>query len=694
MGIIEGIDFYRAQTIIAALGTFMLGVISILKNSRNKMNIVLALFNFMVMSWMVALFLLRIMSTAEQANILSKFSRIAILFIPFLFLYFVILFTKYEKKWIRFLYFYLLFSTLTASLMNLFGIGVKSFVFKSGYGFVAQPDLVYFIFIFNLLIGFTAGIYTLTRRYLSLDIRVIEKKQIQYLMLAFIILTIFAIINILNIFGFKIYPVGSFGGLLYTFIITYAVLNYDLLRIKELFAKVLVYLGIGLVLTAFYIIFYPGISKIADNNLRLIINFIIAVIAVFFVNRLYGLFNKWAGIILLSDKDIEHKLYILIEKIKYITTLKEILIEINQSTCEALNLKCSAFLVNYANDEYFIDDESGIRLSQGHPLIKLLYQKRQKVYFEEMNNRLYYLIGEKETKNDIEQIITVMRQFGAAICFPIFIGNNLKCVWLLGERQSKNIYSREEIKFIDNLIYHLAMRIENIILYEQLANSERLVMLGKMAAAVAHEIRNPITGLGGFVEMMAKDHKNNGTLLNKFLEIAPAEFKRLEKLTDNLLALSHTTRIKPENIDIDLLIDNINLFLTHVYKMTGVTIIKRYSQHPFVFADKEQVAQVILNLVINALQSMPEGGCVEFDYKAEKRNGKDYELISIKDSGIGIDENIKEKIFEPFFTTKSDGSGLGLTISKKIMETHGGIIELETQKEKGSIFYLLFPRVQ
>ncbi len=692
--IVFNLGLYEIQTLIAALGTLLFGLVSLLRNPKNKLNITLALFNFMVMFWMIDLFLIRTANSVNAANTISRFLRPTLLFIPVFFIRFVILFVKLENRWIKLIYNFLLYFMVIISILNIMGIGFKGFSYKPEYGYVAKPDFIYFCLIINFLTALTIGIYTLIKKYLSSNILSIEKKQTQYLLLAFVILTIFGVMNVLNIFGIKIYPMGGFGGLLYTFIITYAVLNYDLLRIKELLVKALVYCIIGLVLLSIYAILLPVLEKIPDIKRQLAVSLFAGITAIFLITKLYEILNKFAGEIFLNKKDLERSAVTIREQTATKTNLDEILNEINSAAIKVLELKSSYFLVQYGKDNNFANAEKRANLTQEHPLIKLLISKKQKIYFEELNNRLYYLIGEKGIKSDIEQMIAVMKQFEAAACFPVFIGSNLKGAWFLGERKSKNVYSREEIRFINSVIYNLSVRMENILLYEQLASSERLVMLGKMAAAVAHEIRNPLTGLGGFVEMMASKKNGDAVLMGKFLEIAPAEFKRLEKLTDNLLALSHTTKIKLENVDIAAVIDDVNLFMSHVHKMYGIQVVKNFNQLPLIHADKEQTMQVILNVMINAIQSMPEGGTVEVTANNEMRDGKEYLIISVKDTGCGIDENIKDKIFEPFFTTKADGTGLGLAVSKKIMELHNGFIEVKTRKGEGSTFYLWFPLKQ
>jgi signal transduction histidine kinase len=247
------------------------------------------------------------------------------------------------------------------------------------------------------------------------------------------------------------------------------------------------------------------------------------------------------------------------------------------------------------------------------------------------------------------------------------------------------------MRFLNNALYLLSARMENIMLYEQLVSAERLTMLGQMAAAVAHEIRNPLTGLDSFVQMINANQANKEKITERFFEIAPDEFKRLEKLTDNLLALSHNTRLKPAAVELNSLLDEVNEFLAHIYRKNKIEISKNFGEIPVIQADKEQIRQVILNLSLNAVQSARDGGEVKFTTGVRERAGKEFVFLSVQDNGSGIDAAIAGRIFDPFFTTKAEGTGLGLAICKNIMDAHKGLIEVESRQDKGSTFTIYIP---
>ena len=236
--------------------------------------------------------------------------------------------------------------------------------------------------------------------------------------------------------------------------------------------------------------------------------------------------------------------------------------------------------------------------------------------------------------------------------------------------------------------------IENIVLYGQLVHSERLVMLGEMAAAVAHEIRNPLTGLSSFIQMMNEGKGQKEKFMDRFLKIAPPEFKRLERLTDNLLALSHNTRLKLARLNLNVLVKETNELLAHVLKKNKVEVEEYFESIQDITADREQLQQVLMNLIVNAVQAMPSGGNIIFRTGQVKKGQFEGVFLSVKDNGTGMPPDIKGKIFDPFFTTKADGTGLGLAISANIIDAHGGSIVVDTAEGMGSEFILNFPAVQ
>lgn len=223
---------------------------------------------------------------------------------------------------------------------------------------------------------------------------------------------------------------------------------------------------------------------------------------------------------------------------------------------------------------------------------------------------------------------------------------------------------------------------------KRLLHSERLAAIGRMAAHVAHEIRNPLVAIGGFARNIMKitSTESQDSRLTNYAQIITEEVKRLENVLTNILDFSKLAKpaVSPGNIN--LLIEEIIVFLEMREEISAKNIhITRVLDNniPSTLFDAEQIKQVLLNICQNAIHSMPEGGELSITTRTIDNNKIE---IRIEDTGAGIPNHVMEELFTPFFTTKKDGTGLGLPISLKIINSHGGDIKVDTQVGEGTTF--------
>ncbi|RJQ17703.1 MAG: PAS domain S-box protein [Nitrospiraceae bacterium] len=283
-------------------------------------------------------------------------------------------------------------------------------------------------------------------------------------------------------------------------------------------------------------------------------------------------------------------------------------------------------------------------------------------------------------------------------CIPVLSGENVLGVISLLMKEG---YKRN--KEDDALMSSIANTMAGVIerrhaeqekqrLQEQLVQVEKLSALGRLTANVAHEIRNPLTSIGGYARRLNK--KISGEADEKtYTEIIIAEANRLERILRNVLVYSSETRLNLGSHDIrEIINDSLNTFEVLCHEKS-IRVEKLFADAPLIITDKEQIREVINNIVSNAIDSMPAGGLLTVSVKKEVRNGMQYLNIKITDTGKGIPEDKLKRVFEPFFTTKvlEHGTGLGLAISKKIIEDHGGFIRVESEAGKGSTFNLYLP---
>lgn len=225
-------------------------------------------------------------------------------------------------------------------------------------------------------------------------------------------------------------------------------------------------------------------------------------------------------------------------------------------------------------------------------------------------------------------------------------------------------------------------------LQRQVERNDKLASLGTMAAGIAHEIKNPMVSLKTFTQMMPKMFDNE-EFRRKYNEIVPSQVERINDLMTALLHIGKPQKVQPAKMDINDAIREVLLLCESDRKNYDAEIIRDYEGELFVFADRSQMIQVILNLVRNALQAMPKGGKL---FVSTKLYDKDFVEIEIKDTGIGIPKENLARLFDPFFSTKEEGTGLGLSIVYKIIQEHNGRIEVESKIGEGTTFFIYLPK--
>ncbi len=224
---------------------------------------------------------------------------------------------------------------------------------------------------------------------------------------------------------------------------------------------------------------------------------------------------------------------------------------------------------------------------------------------------------------------------------------------------------------------------------EQLRRSEKLASLGTLAAGVAHEINNPLTGILLYASILNSDKRLDQALLPD-VERVISETERCAGIVKDLLDFSRESLPKKEVTAIEAILDEVVTFFHKQPDFSEIAIRKIYDNDPLqISADPNQIRQVFVNLIINAGHAMPHGGDLELStYRSA--DGK-YICAALKDSGDGISEENLAKIFDPFFTTKSEGTGLGLSISYGIIENNGGKIEVKSMVGEGTTFIVMLP---
>jgi signal transduction histidine kinase len=309
---------------------------------------------------------------------------------------------------------------------------------------------------------------------------------------------------------------------------------------------------------------------------------------------------------------------------------------------------------------------------------------------------------------------------GSEMCVPLKNGENV-----LGaidvESKRKNAFSQNDLIVLESLAGILASVISNVGQYQELqatvdqlratreelqermnaqhmaesrlVQAAKLAAVGEMAAGVAHELNNPLTTVSGFTELALEELPKDSPLYAD-LELVLRESRRARDVVRRLLDFTRQSESQRVPSSMNDIVTEIIALVNHLLHTNGVQLFLALSDGlPRVSVDRNQVKQVILNLIHNALHAMPKGGELHITSAKRKRDHRDWFILAVADNGSGISPENLERIFEPFFTTraKDGGTGLGLSISYGIVAGHSGFIEAESQMGKGSTFTVWLP---
>jgi signal transduction histidine kinase len=283
-------------------------------------------------------------------------------------------------------------------------------------------------------------------------------------------------------------------------------------------------------------------------------------------------------------------------------------------------------------------------------------------------------------------------------CVPIVSGKNLLGLLNVYLQEGHKRSNREE-DFLTSVTSTLAAIIERdrvkrekMDLQRQLAQAEKLAALGRFTANIAHEIRNPLTSVGGFARRLSKTIPGE-TKGKDYVNIIIAEVTRLEKILKNVLSFSKESTPNFTENNLSEVIELVLLMNEDLFRENSISIKRSFADLANFSFDKDMIIEVMENIFLNAIDSMSGGGSLTITTEKEDEPEGSTIVIKIQDTGDGISEEQMEMIFEPFYTTKiaKQGTGLGLSITKKIMESLGGKVGILSEVGKGSLVILSLP---
>jgi signal transduction histidine kinase len=684
----------------AALSTITAGALGcfvLTKNSRSNLYRLFFVYSLAIGLWS-ALLALRVFTDTPTVDVFArKYLHVVAVLIPALFIHFVSKFLDDRKRRLN-----------QVSLLGLYlAAGVLVFLYINGSFIPAATDQhrmrdsIYTTAFFVLC--FAWGLSRLIHEFATAT--GLRKIQLKYLLFGSLIGCIGALAMFLylhDIYVFPLVPYGSYGIPIYISATAYAIVEYRPLRINVVIKKSLIYGLLLLVLLApCYLLFVFG-QQLAfgtvDYTFSLLTLLLFIVIAFIFPKIRFRTEEALEKVLFHRRTDHRETLLRSSREMVTIVDLEPLCDSLVKTVARALGAKsASLYLLDETKGSYSVKASIGgtrsgeVVLGRDDPLLAALKRRQEGIVKEELK------MAQEEDSPEV--IVEKMKQLDADLSVPIISKQKLIGFLNLGRGEDHEIYPNEELELLSTLANQAAIAIENARLYENLKQSQntlrradRLSSLGLLTAGLAHEIRNPLVAIRTFTQLLPERY-NDAEFREGFQGLALKEVDRICGLINDLLSFARPSRPNVAEEDMNDVVDSVARILETEAKEKGVEIAREFgAELPKVFIDREQLKQVFMNLILNAIQAMSDGGSIVI---ATRLNSSDesarFVEVEIRDTGMGIPEENLEHIFDPFFTSKDEGSGLGLSISHQIVQEHGGYILVRSKVGEGTSFFINLP---
>jgi len=694
--------FQKILLSFAFLVNLGLGILVYIKAGSNKrVNITFSILAWASAGWALSVFMIYFFKDQPLMLFWGRMSFTTSAIIPTAFLLFTILFPRELRRINSFKAILLflpaiLFLVLSFSnkIVTSLGDGPQMFIYGSFYPFFSAYLTGY------ILLGFLILIKTF-RNTIGF-----ERLQVKYCLLGMFFTSSLGLLSNLFLPMMGVSKFNWLGPSLTMIMVgftTYSILKHRLMDINIVLKKGTTYILLLLLLfiPSFILIllgqkiFYGKI-----NYLFTIMMFSVLFLAAILFHRIKPGTEKAVDHFLFRDRyNYRETLGKFSKAMVNILDLQSLLKRIIETITQTLGVdKASLFLLDDEKGGYNLFESKNIKMHAPAPLLPK--GAPLPVYLQKMGE---IVVREELAKGanlpELNGVIQQMSLLEAEVSIPLISKRQLIGIINLSYKFNKDVYYHEDIELLTTLANQAAIAIENARLFEDLKKSksyirraDRLASLGTLTAGLAHEIRNPLVAIKTLTQLLP-ERLEDEEFRNHFLSIAAGEVDRISHLINELLDFAKPSSPKLEFEDVNSILDGMILLVSTESKKKHIHVDKQYAPDlPSVKVDGEQIKQVFLNLLLNAIEATPENGEITVKTRSFlKPGGEPYLQVEFKDTGCGIPQEHLEEIFNPFYTTKTTGSGLGLSISNQIVLDHKGYIDVESQVNKGTSFFINLP---
>jgi len=292
----------------------------------------------------------------------------------------------------------------------------------------------------------------------------------------------------------------------------------------------------------------------------------------------------------------------------------------------------------------------------------------------------------------------VVRSLEAVLIYPLKTSNRLRGAILMKKRKDNKPYGGRDMEMLSILLDNAVLAIENVTYYEErvthlkhIYQTDRLAVVGQLAAGAAHEIRNPLTYIKSAIQYVKSDIQDPKK--QKMVKSVLLEVDRINEILSGLLSFSRQNNPVKREFDLAVLVNQTLDLIRSTRMKKQITLTANcFAPSIPIVADSDQLKQVLVNIILNAIDAIDSEGAIDVAVQPTKIEGAMFYNITISDNGRGIKEESLEKLFDPFYTTKEDGTGLGLSISYGIIHRHMGSIDINNRPEGGAQVTICLPQ--
>ncbi len=698
-------DVQAVSALLAALLILAIGTSVLLRSRRDKMYTAFAAFTFTVSAWHLCTFI----DAATESPVMRWLSLWAAATIPVTAIRFFRMFLAQPsiggpKRGPR---------VTIAWTLACYGVLV--------YSAIAQPihTSTYFLIPFGIYVfgGLYRCVWDMWMMYRATTKRV-ERTRVGYLALGGLVATTLTLTDVLPRFDIAWPAVGNVLGILYLYFLSQTLFRNRLIDVNELLGKMAVLGTLVVLLWAVYgfLLYWIGGGQKGLYLLNaLVASFVILILFEPVRSWLENGINRW---LLRQRTELRGRIESVRRELPSIVDVGDMVTRITTALEESRRVTDAAVYLLDSDGAGF--DRMGI-IGQVAPerldanAERALLDRVRAGYLDkdQLSREIDELAageeGAEAKRAPLIALRTRMDELGADLIFPLLgSAETEQGPWLLGlfcvrDDRTESAFDADDIDTFRQLAVGAARVIESNQAYERVKERDRLAALGEMAAGLAHEIRNPLGAIKGAAQLLMTDGSSGKGVpseTNEFLAIIVEEANRLNNVVTRFLDYARPERPGREGADkVDLnLVVRKTVQLLQQENSKNVEIRVRLDEHlPLIAGDPESLIQVFLNLGQNALQAMPDGGTLEILSTRRRRSRLGYGQfaeVRFRDTGIGIPRDRLKKLFIPFYTTKQKGTGLGLAISHRIINQHGGTIEVRSTIGQGSTFSVFLPAAE